>query len=97
MANRTPRQRMPKGALLVDRLFFHTRRVPGGCWVWNAAIQVASQTGGGGYGLIQIDKRLHLVHRVMYELLVEPIPEGMQLDHLCRNRACVNPAPRCAR
>jgi hypothetical protein len=31
------------------------------------------------------------VHRMAYELLVGPIPEGKQLDHLCRNRACVNP------
>jgi len=31
-------------------------------------------------------------HRVYYERLVGPIPDGMQLDHLCRNRACVNPA-----
>ncbi|WP_060178008.1 HNH endonuclease signature motif containing protein [Streptomyces sp. IMTB 1903] len=32
-----------------------------------------------------------LVHRVMYELTKGPIPEGLQLDHLCRNRACINP------
>lgn len=31
------------------------------------------------------------VHRVVYELLVGPIPEGLQLDHLCRNRVCGNP------
>lgn len=31
-------------------------------------------------------------HRYAYEEWVAPIPEGLQLDHLCRNRACVNPA-----
>jgi hypothetical protein len=31
-------------------------------------------------------------HRVAYELLVGPIPQGLSLDHLCRNRGCVNPA-----
>jgi hypothetical protein len=30
-------------------------------------------------------------HRVVYEFLVEPIPDGMTIDHLCRNRGCVNP------
>ena len=33
-----------------------------------------------------------LAHRVAYRLAVGPIPEGLELDHLCRNRACVNPA-----
>lgn len=33
-----------------------------------------------------------MAHRVVYEALVGPIPDGLQLDHVCRNRACVNPA-----
>lgn len=33
-----------------------------------------------------------LGHRIVYELLADPIPEGLTLDHLCRNRPCVNPA-----
>jgi hypothetical protein len=35
--------------------------------------------------------RLHKAHRLAWEWLVGPIPEGLQIDHLCRNRACVNP------
>jgi hypothetical protein len=35
---------------------------------------------------------MQLAHRVSYELLVGPIPQGLQLDHLCRNRRCINPA-----
>jgi hypothetical protein len=44
-----------------------------------------------GYGRINIDGKIKQAHRVVYEALVGPIPEGLQLDHLCRNRACVNP------
>jgi HNH endonuclease len=52
-----------------------------GCWEWTGARQVR------GYG----EWRRRLAHRVVYELLVGPIPEGLELDHLCRNPACVNP------
>jgi hypothetical protein len=39
-----------------------------------------------GYGIILV-----LAHRLAYEMLVGPIPDGLQLDHLCCNRGCVNP------
>jgi hypothetical protein len=41
---------------------------------------------------MKINGRKVSVHRFAYEMLVGPIPEGMQLDHVCRNRACVNAA-----
>mgnify|MGYP001009386135 CR=1 FL=1 len=47
---------------------------------------------GFGYGRIKIDGVVHGAHRVMYTAFVGPIPGGLQIDHLCRNRACVNPA-----
>lgn len=56
------------------------------CWLWTG------HCWQNGYGAIANQKRDHLAHRVGYELLVGPIPEGLQLDHLCRNRRCVNPA-----
>jgi hypothetical protein len=52
------------------------------CWIWIAAKDV------GGYGNYCNQR----AHRVAYSVLVGPIPEGLTLDHLCRNRACVNPA-----
>jgi hypothetical protein len=56
-----------------------------GCWVWQHAIS-------SGYGKLRIGSTgMHRAHRVYYERLVGPIPEGLHLDHLCRNRACVNP------
>lgn len=53
-----------------------------GCWVWQRGKFAA------GYGCIG---RNTYAHRAFYEEANGPIPEGMELDHLCRNRACVNP------
>lgn len=44
-----------------------------------------------GYGWVYYNARARLTHRVAYELSVGPIPDGLQIDHLCRNRACCNP------
>jgi len=45
-----------------------------------------------GYGRVYLSRRKYLMaHRVVYESLVGPIPEGMHIDHLCRNPRCVNP------
>jgi hypothetical protein len=41
--------------------------------------------------VVWIDRRLQRVHRVVWEWLIGPIPDGLTLDHLCRNRACCNP------
>ena len=57
------------------------------CWVWLGAVNT------WGYGhLSSRHTRNTLARRVVYEALVGPIPEGLQLDHLCRNKLCVNPA-----
>ena len=66
-----------------------TRRsvvVDGDCWLWTGGKSV------GGYGVIMICGKNKRAHRVSYEAFAGPIPEGLELDHLCRNRACVNPA-----
>lgn len=55
------------------------------CWPWIASF------GSAGYGQIEIGGRPVGAHRVAYELVVGPIRPGLQIDHLCRNRACVNP------
>lgn len=54
-----------------------------GCWVWQRAKDQ------GGYGMS--GKNGKRAHRTYYEANKGPIPEGMQLDHLCRNHSCVNP------
>lgn len=55
------------------------------CWLWTGA------TDTHGYGQITIDYKRKKAHRVAYELVVGPIPEGASLDHLCRNPPCVRP------
>lgn len=44
-----------------------------------------------GYGKIGVGDKVHLAHRVAYTEMVGPIPEGLDLDHLCRNPPCCNP------
>jgi hypothetical protein len=59
------------------------------CWIWEGSFTP------GGYGIMAEGlSRRHVVmaHRWVYEQFVGPIPAGHELDHLCRNRACVNPA-----
>lgn len=63
------------------------------CWEWTAAKNLH------GYGMFWAGRRSgaghpvpSLAHRVSYELRFGSIPPGLEIDHLCRNRACVNPA-----
>lgn len=58
---------------------------PDACWQWTRALT------GEGYARVGWKGWSQLGHRVAYELLVGPIPDGLQIDHKCRNRACVNP------
>jgi hypothetical protein len=55
------------------------------CWIWQRS------TNSGGYGQVQIDGKKHPAHCWMYERVKGPIPIGLQLDHLCRVRECINP------
>lgn len=57
-----------------------------GCWLWAGATD-----GSGRYGAIQAGGRVARAHRVTYELLRGGVPDGLELDHLCRVTLCVNP------
>ena len=56
-----------------------------GCWVWQRYL------GLEGYALKRRDGKKIPAHRYYYEMYRGPIPVGLMMDHLCRNRACVNP------
>lgn len=59
---------------------------PDGCWLWTASC------GRGGYGQVWHGGTMARAHRVVYLLVTgSPIPDGLELDHLCRVRHCVNP------
>ena len=81
---RKPRRRTP-----VFHRFLRKVEVGTSCWVW------LGRTLPNGYGVIgeggKYGRNLY-VHRVAYEGFIGPIPEGHHIDHLCRNRACVNPS-----
>ena len=56
------------------------------CWEWVGC------TNRNGYGRVWRNRRTVMVHRLVYEATYGDIPAGLVLDHLCRNRRCVNPA-----
>lgn len=62
------------------------RRGEDECWIWPGAPDI------GGYGRVMVNGKAGQAHRQVYEHLAGPIPEGLTLDHLCRNRRCVNPS-----
>lgn len=56
-----------------------------GCWIWLGGVD------GNNYGHFHDGESLRLAHRWSYEFYIGKISEGLQIDHLCRNRSCVNP------
>ncbi len=56
-----------------------------GCWVCQL------KKNHNGYAYVYYDGKNHLAHRYYYEKYKGGIPEGLQIDHLCKNRACINP------
>lgn len=75
MAKINPKTRLLKHVIKTDS-----------CWIWTGA------TRGKGYGMMSLGSKNSIsAHRFSYELFVGSIPEGMQIDHLCMNKLCVNP------
>lgn len=89
--------RGPQARPLLERLYANINKngpVPaakpelGACWVWLGSLS-------HGYGQISLGKhngKPRRTHRIMYEATHGTIPPNLELDHLCRNRACCNPA-----
>jgi hypothetical protein len=73
------------------RFMAKVNKIEGGCWMWTAH-RMKAPNGELAYGMFTpYTGKCVMAHRYSYELHVGPIPEGLQLDHLCKNMACVNP------
>jgi hypothetical protein len=57
----------------------------GDCWLWTASLS------GSGYGQFFVGSRRWYAHRWSYDRFKGPIPDGLEIDHLCRVKVCVNP------
>lgn len=68
-----------------DERFVHYTHVTSGCWNWTGPLNT------DGYGVLTEKRSVMMAHRYSYGQSVGKIPENMVLDHLCRNRRCVNP------
>lgn len=79
----------PPRVSLYERIRVRVRPDASGCWLWSGPLT------RDGYGLVGKGGKgtgMFLVHRVVYEAVCGPIPAGLEIDHLCRVRACCNPA-----
>ncbi len=70
----------------IARFMDKVEKQSNGCWRWVSTIN------NQGYGRMGVGVKTYYAHRLIYTACRGPIPEGMVIDHLCRNRACVNPA-----
>lgn len=77
--------RYPVGADHRERIRAATEVADNGCWEWRFGRDK------DGYGKLKLDRRDVRAHRYAYEVFRGPIPDGLVLDHLCRNPPCVNP------
>ena len=74
-----------RGRPSLERFLDKIEFTVGGCWAWRGTISRK------GYGMFWPTAVATPAHRYSYERLIGPIPKGLQIDHLCRNRSCVNP------
>lgn len=70
---------------ILNKIVFDTNGT--GCWIWSGALSNGYGSTWGGRSVRQAVS----VHKFVFETLVGPVPPGLELDHLCRNRACCNP------
>lgn len=75
----------PRSLPTEERFMCYVEKRGDGCWQWIGTLNRK------GYGRFSLKQRALSAHRFSYELFCESIPADLEIDHLCRNRACVNP------
>lgn len=85
----TSRRNRERWRPAAERFWAKVEKTPG-CWLWRGSHNMR------GYSTFHVEAgrsepKKVLAHRYAYELLVGPIPDGLQIDHVCRNKGCVNP------
>lgn len=73
-----------------EQRFWNKVEVGDDCWEWLGA-RTGAGYGNFCLGKVEGKKKYTPAHRFAYEDMIESIPSGLHIDHLCRNRACVNP------
>lgn len=76
---------------LLPRQLHHFEVIDSGCWQWTGSFDGRYNYGRASLTRPGTTRRRWIAHRLVYEFLIGRIPDGMQLDHLCKNRGCVNP------
>lgn len=77
---------LTKGMSDSQKLDFYSMPEPNtGCWIWTASCSIE------GYGHVFMRGRQMMAHRASFEIHKGKIPEGLTIDHLCRNTYCINP------
>lgn len=86
LARKVPDSFFADSACLPQRIRDKLQVNTAGCWLWTACLHA------DGYGKTVLDGRYRYAHCAVYELLIGAVTVGLELDHLCRVRACCNPA-----
>lgn len=69
----------------VDKLIKEKVNKTASCWIWTGCVA------SNGYSKLSFESKHTSAHRVFYKWFKGPIEDGLQIDHLCRNKLCVNP------
>ena len=74
-----------------DYIIARCRLVRNGCWLWRLSVSKRPRGYGGGYGHVSYKGKQTSPHRMAYQIFVGEIPRGLDVHHICVNKACVNP------
>lgn len=75
-----------KRDLAIHRIMKRVRKMRSGCWMWTGS------KCDRGYGIARMFGSVYMVHRLYFTLVSGPVDTSLDLDHLCRTKACLNPA-----